>query len=100
MGYWEEYTFDRDVKRLLHYYKLVVPGSYHDGDTWNARYLIWKYSGKRHVLWRRLEAKYGQPVPEDVEEQDDDEKDVEEENIDLDEKKEENDEKKEENDEL
>jgi hypothetical protein len=27
-----------------------------------ARYLVWKYKGKKDALWRRLEAKYGVPV--------------------------------------
>jgi hypothetical protein len=36
--------------------------SFHDGDERQARYLVWKYKGKKDALWRRLEAKYGVPV--------------------------------------
>jgi len=63
-SYWEERSFEHDTKRLLAYYKHVVPGSLADGDENNARYLVWKYRGKRHKLWKRLEIKYGEPVRE------------------------------------
>ena len=33
-----------------------------DRDERQARYLVWKYKGKKDALWRRLEAKYGVPV--------------------------------------
>ena len=33
-----------------------------DGDLHNARYLVWKYRGKKEKLWRNLEKKYGEPV--------------------------------------
>ena len=61
-SYWEERVFELDTKRLLAYYKHVVPGSMQDGDEHNARYLVWKYRGKKAKLWRSLEKKYGEPV--------------------------------------
>lgn len=61
-SYWEEHVFERDTARLLRYYKHVVPGSIQDGDQHNARYLVWKYRGKKDKLWRLLEKKYGEPV--------------------------------------
>lgn len=61
-SYYEEYAFKRDVKRLLAYYKHVVPGSISDGDDNNARYLVWKYRNQKEKLWRTLETKYGEPV--------------------------------------
>jgi len=61
-SYVEERVFERDTKRLLAYYKHIVPGSIMDGDEHNARYLVWKYRGKKDRLWKRLESKYGEPV--------------------------------------
>ena len=61
-SYWEEAVFERDTKRLLAYYKHVIPGSIQDGDEHNARYLVWKYRGKKEKLWKSLEKKYGEPV--------------------------------------
>lgn len=61
-SYVEERVFERDTRRLLAYYKHVVPGSIMDGDEHNARYLVWKYRGKKNKLWKRLETKYGEPV--------------------------------------
>ena len=60
-SYWEEHVFERDTKRLLAYYKHATPGSA-NGDVHNARYLVWKYRGKKKALWKRLEVKYGIPV--------------------------------------
>jgi len=97
-AYWVEYTNSRDVKRLLHYYKIAAPNTFHDGDNWNARYLIWKYKGRRHVLWRRLEAKYDVPVPETWDGEDDDKDD--EQDIDFDEMEEEEKKEKDEKDEF
>lgn len=31
-SYWEEYVFERDTRKLLAYYKRVIPGSMSDGD--------------------------------------------------------------------
>jgi hypothetical protein len=81
-SYVEERVFERDTKRLLAYYKHVVPGSIMDGDEHNARYLVWKYRGKKNKLWKRLETKYGEPVLEiheypEEEEVNEDEEDVE-----------------------
>ncbi|EJK53760.1 hypothetical protein THAOC_26730, partial [Thalassiosira oceanica] len=62
----------------------------HDGDERQARYLVWKYKGKKEALWRRLEAKYGVKVlnewewPEEEEEQGADGSEEEEEAEDLD----------------
>lgn len=53
---------ERDTKRLLAFYKHVVPGSFHDGDEHNARYTCYKYRSKKDRLWRNLERKYGEPV--------------------------------------
>jgi hypothetical protein len=61
-SYVEEKVFVRDTKRLLMYYKHVAPGTHADGDEYNARYLVWKYRGKKKKLWDRLEKKYGVPV--------------------------------------
>ena len=61
-SYWEEHVLERDTKRILKYYKSVIPGSIQDGDEHNARYLAWKYRGKKDKLWRSLEKKYGEPV--------------------------------------
>jgi len=61
-SYVEERIFDRDTQRVLAYYKHAAANSFHDGDERQARYLVWKYKGKKDALWRRLEAKYGVPV--------------------------------------
>lgn len=61
-SYYVEYTFNRDVKRLLAYYEHVIPGSMSDGDEMNARYLVWKYRNKKDRLWKMLEKKYGEAV--------------------------------------
>ncbi len=63
-SYWDEYVLERDTKRLLAFYKHVVPGSFHDGDDHSARYTCYKYRNKKASLWRRLEKKYGEPVLE------------------------------------
>ena len=73
-SWWEERVFERDTRRLLAYYKHVIPGSLSDGDLNNARYVVWKYRNKKEKLWKSLEKKYGEPVllehewPEDEEE--------------------------------
>jgi len=61
-SYYDEYVLERDTKRLLAYYKYVVPGSFHDGDEHSARYTCYKYRNKKDRLWRNLERKYGEPV--------------------------------------
>jgi len=61
-SYYDEYVLERDTKRLLAYYKKVVPGSFHDGDEHSARYTCYKYRNKKDRLWRNLERKYGEPV--------------------------------------
>lgn len=43
-----------------------------DGDLHNARYLVWKYKGKKAKLWKSLEKKYGAPVLYEDEWPDDD----------------------------
>ncbi|KAL7537148.1 hypothetical protein ACHAXR_007628 [Thalassiosira sp. AJA248-18] len=58
----EERVFERDTQRVLAYYKHAAPNSFHDGDERQARYLVWKYKGKKDKLWRRLESKYQVPV--------------------------------------
>ncbi|KAL3786864.1 hypothetical protein HJC23_013785 [Cyclotella cryptica] len=85
-SYVEEKVFERDTQRVMAYYKHAAPNTFHDGDERQARYLVWKYKGKKDALWRRLEAKYGVPVRhawewDDVE---DDKKAEEEEADDLD----------------
>lgn len=84
-SYWEERVFEVDTRRLMAYYKHVAPNSLADGDLQNARYLVWKYRGKKKALWKRLENKYGAPVRhewewEDVE--DTKQEETEEENLD------------------
>jgi hypothetical protein len=91
-SYWEEHVFERDTRKLLAYYKHVIPGSVSDGDLQassrdcvgmccfvlvffvsclsfqkNARYLVWKYRYKKQNLWKNLEKKYGEPVLEENE---------------------------------
>lgn len=61
-SYVEERIFQRDTERVLAYYKRAAPNSLHDGNEHGARYLVWKYKGKKDKLWRRLETKYGIPV--------------------------------------
>jgi hypothetical protein len=61
-SYWDEHVLERDTKRLLAFYKHMVPGSFHDGDEHNARYTCYKYRNKKSSLWRKLEKKYGEPV--------------------------------------
>lgn len=61
-SYWEERVFERDTRRLLAYYKHVLPGSLLDGDVNNARYVVYKYRNKKEKLWRGLEKKYDVPV--------------------------------------
>ncbi len=61
-SYWEERVFERDTRRLLAYYKHVLPGSLLDGDENNARYVVYKYRHKKEKLWRGLERKYDIPV--------------------------------------
>jgi hypothetical protein len=63
-SYVDERIFKRDVKKLLAYYKHVIPGSISDGDEYNAQYLVWKYQNKKNKLWKKLEDKYGIPVRE------------------------------------
>ena len=59
--------FERDTRRLLAYYKHVIPGSMSDGDLHNARYVVYKYRNKKEKLWKNLEKKYGEPVLEEWE---------------------------------
>jgi hypothetical protein len=71
-SYVDERIFDRDTERVLAYYKRAAKNSMHDGDIRGARYLVWKYKGKKDKLWRRLEVKYGIPVKHAWEWDDDD----------------------------
>ena len=71
-SYVEEKTFDRDVQKLLQYYKHVLPGSIMDGDIHQARYVVYKYRHKKHKLWKNLEKKYGEPVRDLWDDDDDD----------------------------
>ena len=41
-----------------------MPESIHDGDEGTARWLVYKYSGKKNKLWETLEKKYGVAVPQ------------------------------------
>ena len=61
-SYVEEKIFERDVERLLTFYKHAAPGTIHDGDENNARWQVYKYRKKKEKLWRRLEVKYGMEV--------------------------------------
>mmetsp|Transcript_13467 Transcript_13467/g.32484 ORF Transcript_13467/g.32484 Transcript_13467/m.32484 type:complete len:800 (+) Transcript_13467:128-2527(+) len=83
-SYWEEKVFDRDTRRLLAYYKNVVPGSMSDGDLYNARYLVYKYRHKKSKLWKNLEKKYGEPVLHEWEWPEEEEAPAEEEEMNLD----------------
>lgn len=68
-SWYDDFVLERDTKRLLAFYKHIVPGSIHDGDVHNARYTCYKFRNKKSKLWRKLESKYGEPVlkPEDYE---------------------------------
>jgi hypothetical protein len=61
-SWYDDYVLERDTKRLLAYYRHVLPGSIHDGDVHNARYTCYKFRNKKKKLWRNLEKKYGEPV--------------------------------------
>jgi hypothetical protein len=61
-SYWDDFVLKRDTKRLLAYYKHILPGSIHDGDERSAMYMCYKYRHKKDKLWRNLEKKYGEPV--------------------------------------
>mmetsp|Transcript_13692 Transcript_13692/g.32084 ORF Transcript_13692/g.32084 Transcript_13692/m.32084 type:complete len:788 (-) Transcript_13692:877-3240(-) len=61
-SWWEDRVFERDTRRLLAYYKHVLPGSMLDGDVNNARYVVYKYRNKKNKLWKGLEKKYEAPV--------------------------------------
>ncbi len=61
-SWWEDHVFKRDTRRLLAYYKNVIPGSLSDGDLHNARYVVYKYRNKKEKLWKNLEKKYGIPA--------------------------------------
>ena len=71
-SYMEEKIFERDVKRVLAFYKHAAPGSISDGDERNARWLVYKYKGRKDKLWRRLEVKYDMEVKQSWEWDDDD----------------------------
>jgi hypothetical protein len=58
----EDRIRERDVKRVLAFYKHAAPGTIIDGDKHNAYYLCWKYKNKKDKLWKRLETKYDTPV--------------------------------------
>ena len=84
-SYREEYVFNRDVERLMAYYKHAIPGSLADGDLRNAQYLVYKYRNKKERLWQLLEKKYGEPVRQTHEWPTEDEvKTEEEDTVDLD----------------
>ena len=72
-SYMEEKIFERDVQRVLAFYKHAAPGTISDGDDRNARWLVYKYKGRKDKLWRRLSAKYDMEVKQ-VWEWDDDDK--------------------------
>jgi hypothetical protein len=61
-SYWDDFVLKRDTKRLLAYYKHIMPGSIHDGDEHGSMYMCYKYRHKKDKLWRNLEKKYGEPV--------------------------------------
>ena len=71
-SYMEEKIFERDVQRVLAFYKHAAPGSISDGDERNARWLVYKYKGRKDKLWRRLAAKYDMEVKQSWEWDDDD----------------------------
>lgn len=71
-SYMEEKIFERDVQRVLAFYKHAAPGTISDGDDRNARWLVYKYKGRKDKLWRRLSAKYDMEVKQAWEWDDDD----------------------------
>lgn len=66
-SWYEDRVFQRDTRKLLAYYKNVIPGSLSDGDIYNARYVVYKYRNKKEKLWKNLEKKYGIAVMEEHE---------------------------------
>jgi hypothetical protein len=63
-SYWEDHVLERDTKKLLAYYHHVLPGSIADGDDRNARWIAYKFRGKKDKLWASLQKKYGEPIRE------------------------------------
>lgn len=85
-SYWEEKSRELCVERILAFYKRAAPNSINDGDRHNAHYICWKYKGKRNKLYKKLETKYGVPVKQVHEWEDEEEKqNSEEEEVNLDE---------------
>ena len=71
---------------MLAYYKRAAKNTINDGDEHHAHYTCYKFRGKTDKLYKKLERKYGIPVKE-VDEWEDEEEDVdneeeEEENLD------------------
>ena len=63
-SWYGEVTFKKNTNKLLSYYSHVTPESLAAGDKRQAQYLVWKYGNNIDLLWRRLEVKYGIPVPD------------------------------------
>lgn len=61
-SFYDDFVLERDTKRLLAYYKHVLPGSMQAGDEHGARYTCYKYRHKKDKLWKNLERKYSEPV--------------------------------------
>jgi len=80
-SWYGEVTFEKNTKKLLAYYNHVLPESLAADDKRQAQYLVWKYSNNIDLLWRRLEAKYGVPVPDSWPDDEDDEEENGEEHI-------------------
>eukprot|EP00984_Skeletonema_dohrnii_P004321 scaffold1532_cov111-Skeletonema_dohrnii-CCMP3373.AAC.1 len=47
------FEFERIPSVCWPIYKHAAVNSFHDGDERQARYLVWKYKGRKDALWRR-----------------------------------------------
>ena len=74
-SYLDERARERCAAKLLAFYKRASPNSINDGDKHHAHYTCYKYRGKTDKLYKKLEKKYGFPVKEVHEWNDEEEKD-------------------------
>lgn len=77
-SYVDERMRENCAARVLAFYKRAAPNSINDGDMHHAHYTCYKYRGKTEKLYKKLERKYGIPVKEVHEWEDEEEKEQEE----------------------
>ncbi len=78
-SYFGEKSREACAERVLAFYKRASPNSINDGDKHNAHFVCYKYRGRTEKLYKKLEKKYGIPVKEVHEWEDDEEPEKEEE---------------------